>query len=140
MTESQGICSGFGATVNDDEKCIPVENKPARSLITVKISPAHFSLLEPGFDRKTTKAKLTDRYGLHLSFVSVTDLLCFRYCDAAADCNAAVRELHQHIRSQSELFLRLGLSRKWKSPDDGREGYWIQINGIYTFPHPMPYC
>ena len=42
-------------------------------------------------------------------------------------------EITEFIHTQDELFIRLGLSRKHRSPD-GRDGYWIQVNGIYTFP------
>jgi len=41
--------------------------------------------------------------------------------------------LNQYIKSQKEAYLRIGLSRSYQSPD-GRQGYWIQVNGIYTFP------
>lgn len=34
------------------------------------------------------------------------------------------------------MFLRIGLITKFDH-EDGRTGYWIQVNGIYTFPEFM---
>jgi len=42
--------------------------------------------------------------------------------------------LNQLLQTKDAVFLRIGLSRAYKAPD-GREGYWLQTNGIYTFPH-----
>jgi hypothetical protein len=30
--------------------------------------------------------------------------------------------------------MRIGLSREYTATDN-RNGYWLQANGIYTFPH-----
>lgn len=51
---------------------------------------------------------------------------------------SAIADMNFHVQSQKELYLRIGLSRAYKSPDD-RHGYWIQVNGIYTFPEYMDY-
>ena len=42
--------------------------------------------------------------------------------------------LNEFIQSQDVIFLRIGLSRSYKAPN-GKEGFWMQANGIYTFPN-----
>jgi len=37
------------------------------------------------------------------------------------------------ISSQNEIYLRIGVGRRWKVSE--RDGYWLQVNGIYTFPN-----
>jgi hypothetical protein len=41
--------------------------------------------------------------------------------------------LNDFIHQQQEACVRVGLSREYQSPD-GRQGFWMQINGVYTFP------
>lgn len=42
-------------------------------------------------------------------------------------------DINNFISKQNIAYIRLGLSREYSSPD-GRNGYWLQVNGIYTFP------
>lgn len=46
--------------------------------------------------------------------------------------------MNYHVQSQQELYLRIGLSRPFQAPN-GKNGYWLQVNGIYTFPEYMDY-
>ena len=65
----------------------------------------------------------------------VTDLGLLNRIEAEGNVRDALRAITAHVARQSEVFLRLGLTRRHKASDE-RDGYWIQINGIYTFPDP----
>ena len=127
-TLSSSICAGFGVYVQD--KVIPQNNLPSKSIITIKGSID----LHPGYCGNLTKirASVTDLTGHTLHYLSITDLGFYRFAQTLQS-RQQLNKLDSFIKSQSEIFVRLGLSRLWKS-DDGREGFWIQINGIYTFP------
>lgn len=43
-------------------------------------------------------------------------------------------KINAFIDEQEELYLRVGLSGRY-ADNNSRDGYWLQINGIYTFPN-----
>ena len=127
-TLSPSISQGFGMDING--KVIPEEYAPSNSIITIKAAIR----LQPGYqgDLQKIRASITDSDELTLSFLSITDLGFYRFAQKLQSRHELNR-LEEFIRDQSEIFLRLGLSRLWES-EDGRKGFWLQINGIYTFP------
>ena len=50
----------------------------------------------------------------------------------------AVFRVYEAIAAQTEVFLRIGLGRSYKN-EQGTEGFWMQANGIYTFPAKLSY-
>jgi len=132
------MSEGFGVDVQRGQKCIPVASKPRRSLITIKVNPWSFSVVQNDFDPSKLKAHFSDAKGTELSFVGVTDRGFYDYAQAHPDDSRKIAEIGNFIHSQDELYLRLGLSRPYEAPD-GRHGYWIQLNGIYTFPKYLKY-
>ena len=38
------------------------------------------------------------------------------------------------LRGADRLYLRIGLPGPWLNPSTGKEGSWMQVTGIYTFP------
>ncbi len=134
----ESMSEGFGVEVRSKDKCLPAENLPIRSLITIKVSPSTFSVVQNQFNRSQMKAHLSDGGGVELSFVSVTDRGFYDYAIQHKDDSREFAKINQFIQRQEELYLRIGLSREFKA-DDGRNGYWIQLNGIYTFPDKLDY-
>lgn len=132
------MSEGFGVKVCPGQKCIPMESAPVRSLITIKVQPWSFSVVQNSFDTSRLKAHFSDGAGTELSFVGVTDRGFYDFAQQHSSEPSKISELNQFIQSQKELYLRLGLSREYKA-DDGRNGYWIQLNGIYTFPDYLKY-
>lgn len=132
------MAEGFGVEVRRGQKCIPVASKPVRSLITIKVNPRSFSVVQNDYDSSKLKAHFSDGLGTELSFVGVTDRGFYDYAQAHPDDSRKIAEIGHFIHSQDELYLRLGLSRPYEAPD-GRNGYWIQLNGIYTFPKYLKY-
>ena len=69
-------------------------------------------------------------------YLSITDLGFHNVAVSKQKDPDYTDELNEYIRGQKKVYLRIGLGRRYKSPD-GRDGFWIQVNGIYTFPEFM---
>jgi hypothetical protein len=119
---------GFGVPVQD--KVLAVA--PNCSIITLNIEPHQLTIVS-GYNGEGIKANVSDAAGLSLRYLSITDLGFFDYVGNKATRRANVDEVNEFISSQDKLYLRVGLSRSYQAPD-GRTGYWLQLNGIYTFP------
>ncbi|RFC38653.1 MAG: hypothetical protein DID89_2727548343 [Candidatus Nitrotoga sp. CP45] len=130
-SSTTSIKSGFGCTSKPTDKVLTTP--PAKSIITLKLNPRQFQVVQNKFDNETIKAHLTDSDGLKLSFLSISDLGFYVNVGQSATRKISAKEITEFIQEQDELFVRLGLGRKHIS-GDGREGYWMQVNGIYTFP------
>jgi hypothetical protein len=125
---SVSLAAGFGVPINDKVISIP----PVRSIVTLKVRPNQFSI-STGYNGDGIKANLTDGAGLSLRFLPITDLGFFDYVGNLATSRMTVSQINSFIATQDRLYLRVGLSRWYESPDK-RAGYWLQVNGIYTFP------
>lgn len=130
-SSTTSIKTGFGCSSKPTDKVLTTP--PARSIITLKLNPKQFQVVQSKFDAETIKAHLTDGDGLGLSFLSITDLGFYANVGQSATRKISAKEITEFIQKQDTLFIRLGLGRKHKT-EDGREGYWMQVNGIYTFP------
>ncbi|QDT65274.1 hypothetical protein [Calycomorphotria hydatis] len=137
-TTYPNISEGFGVPIIKREKCIPTTSPPVRSLITIKINPLSFSIVQDSYHPERLKAHFSDRAGIEMAFVSVTDRGFYDYAQQHREDLRSFLEIQRFIHSQEELYLRLGLSRSFEAPD-GRNGFWIQLNGIYTFPDKLEY-
>ena len=73
-----------------------------------------------------------DKTPIQLAYLSITDRGFFDYAQKH-QADGKLNELQRFIRSQNEVYLRIGVGRQFKSGD--RDGYWLQVNGIYTFPN-----
>ncbi len=128
----QSIEDGFEIKLDIGEKHIPISMSPIRSVITISVSPSQIQVVSSQFKEASLKANLSDASGKYFSFLPVTDLGLNEYVQTRSMVDA-VSEMNIFFRRQDEIYLRIGLSRPHRAPD-GREGYWLQINGIYGFP------
>jgi hypothetical protein len=126
------MSEGFEHAIEDDNKCIPIGSPPCRSLITLKVKPNQLQIVRDSFNPDKLKAHVTDNSGTKLSFVPITDRGFYDYAINHVAGSGDVADINSFIHSQKTLFLRLGLGRAFAI--SGRNGYWIQLNGIYTFP------
>lgn len=94
-------------------------------------------IVEDGFKPGKIRLHFTDGSGKQYRFFSITDLGFHDYAQRHRE-SGALNELNAAIAEQEEVFLRIGLGRKFKNPQ-GREGFWMQANGIYTFPAKLSY-
>lgn len=124
---------GFCCELEHKQKHIPQHPNLCRSIITIRINPYDISVVQDGFDEKKIRVHFTDGKGKEFSFVSITDLGFHNYAENNFHQANGYLDINNFFKKQSEIFLRVGLSRE-HTASDGRKGYWIQINGIYTFP------
>jgi hypothetical protein len=123
---------GFEVMLPADQKHLPDNHKGSRSIITLAVPPSAIDIVEDNYKPGKIKLHFRDRSGRSFRFIPITDLGFHDYAmkHHARDELLAVNQL---IQDQDEIFLRIGLSRVYEAPN-GRKGYWLQANGIYTFP------
>ena len=129
---STSIKDGLGCGSRPNDKVLV--DPPARSIMTLRIDPRNFHVVQTinGGEVKT-KAHLVDGDGLSLRYLGITDLGFSDNVGDSATHKITADEITDFIHAQDVLMIRLGLSQKFASPD-GRQGFWMQVNGIYTFP------
>ena len=123
---------GFEITLGDNQKYLPVGHHVLRSIITIIMPPTNIEIIEDGYKPGKIKLNFTDESGRDFRYIPITDL---GFHDYAMEHHQTkdLNKLNSYIKDQDEVLLRLGLSRSYKAPN-GKEGYWFQANGIYTFP------
>lgn len=130
------IEEGFEVSLPFGEKVIPKHHPVRRSIISLQVSPWSVSIIEDSYKPGRIKLNFTDSSGREYRFFPITDLGFFDFALKHHD-DGKLDELNEWIGTQDEVYLRIGLSRIHTSPQ-GKEGYWMQGNGIYTFPAVPP--
>lgn len=130
---AQSIEEGFGVALDDRQKHIPREVAPTRSLITIRVNPHDVQIVQDQYSPAKIKAHITDASGREYSFLSITDLGLHSYAENHYREARNYIDVNNLIHSQKEVFVRIGLSRFFEAPN-GRAGFWMQVNGIYSFP------
>jgi len=124
---------GFEISLPHGEKAIPKDHQVKRSIITLRVSPSDVSIVENTFNPGSIKLNFRDQSGRGYRYFPITDLGFHDYALKHRDQDKLV-SLNRWISTQAEVYLRIGLSRNFKNAQ-GKEGFWLQGNGIYTFPH-----
>ena len=106
-----------------------------KSIITLSINPWDLNIVPDSYKPRKIKVIFSDSSGRTFRYLAITDLGFYNYAEKNVGDNFS--RLNDFIHSQEEVYVRLGLSREFTSPD-GRNGYWLQVNGIYTFPEYLP--
>lgn len=127
-----GVEEGFEAVLKKYQKHIPADCLCKRSIITVKSSPSEIEVVEDSYQPGKIRLNFRDQSGHEFKDISITDLGFYNHARKHHDWNDLIA-LNKWLHLQDEVLLRLGLSRRFQS-SDGRDGYWLQANGIYTFP------
>ena len=125
------IEEGFAVSLVDDQKCIPREANPKRSLITISVNPDSIKIFQDNYDK--IKIHVTDNTGKKFSFLSITDFGLRQYAEKHCSKTSDYSDINNLIQAQEEVFLRIGISQFYKVKN-GEAGFWIQVNGIYSFP------
>lgn len=131
---SPSIEEGFSISLQESQKYIPTESKPTKSIITISINPNQIEIVQDKFDPTKIKIHFTDGGYKSFRFLPITDYGFFHYAQQHYKKNNNYNEINSLLRTQKEIFLRIGLTRQYKNPQ-GKEGFWLQVNGIYTFPN-----
>ncbi len=131
-TSFNSVEEGFGISLAYGQKHVPYDTPPNVSIITLSLNPNQLDIVKDHYKRGKLRVNFTDQAGKSFRFLSITDLGFFEYAERHA-AEDTVDELNDFIHAQEELYIRLGLGRVHQSAD-GRNGFWLQVNGIYTFP------
>ena len=134
---SLSVEDGFEVALPAGAKVIPLHPPPPRSIITLQVSPQSVEIVEDGYKPGRIRIHFTDGAGKRYRFFSIADLGFHDYAQRHRQ-SGALGELNEAIAAQTEVFLRIGLGRSYKN-EQGTEGFWMQANGIYTFPAKLSY-
>lgn len=129
----ENVEEGFEVTLNDYQKLIPIGCKTQRSIITVSISPSEIKVVEDSYKPGKIKLNFQDLSGRNFGYIPITDLGFHEYA-LQHHSHDELRKVNSMLKAQEEVYLRIGLGREYQSPYEERNGYWLQANGIYTFP------
>lgn len=122
---------GFELQLNSGQKHVPVGHSVLRSIITLNIDPDSIEIIEDRYNPGKTKIHFVDGSGREFRYLPITDLGLHRYAESHRAANDLER-VNAFIKSQPLAYLRVGLSRAWSN--GSINGYWMQVNGVYTFP------
>jgi hypothetical protein len=128
------LAEGFNTAFEERQKHILPDAAPPRSLITIQVEPFGIQIVQDQYDPKKIKAHVTDRSGQQFSFLSITDLGLHTYAENHYQDAGNYTAVNNLLHTQQEVFVRVGLSRYYMAPN-GKAGYWLQVNGIYSFPN-----
>lgn len=131
LTLSQSVSHGFKYQFPTGEKIVPTDVLLDTSIITLKVNPKWLDIHEDKFKPGKIKCSFTDSSGAVFRYLPITDRGFHDYALSHIS-DGKINELKLFVQNQREVYLRIGLSRNHKSNE--REGYWLQVNGIYTFP------
>ena len=127
----KSVEEGFAIKLGANQKHVPVGHPLTRSIITIAVKPDSIRIVEDGYKPGKIRVHFSDGTGRQFRYLAITDLGFHRYAERHfADQN--LPSLNAFIGSQPEAYVRLGLSRAHQI--GSTLGYWMQVNGIYTFP------
>lgn len=129
----QSIEDGFGVSLDNGQKYIPRKENPTKSLITLSVNPQSFQIVQDQYNLSKIKVHVTDNTGKEFRFLPITDFGLHKYAEKHYQEAGNYSNINNLIRSQEELLLRIGISRFYEA-QSGKAGFWIQVNGIYSFP------
>lgn len=130
-TLSASMAAGFGVQFAADQKHIPVGQTATCSIVTIGVEPTSIEIHEDQYTPGKIKVSIVDQSGHSFRYLPITDRGFFDYAKTRQD-DGQLEQVQEFISAQQEIYLRVGLSRQWRNR--GRDGYWLQVNGIYTFP------
>jgi len=127
------IADGFGYQFPEGGKVIPYDKQPRQSIVTIKVNPSQVRIVEDSYNPEKIKLNFQDNDSKKYTYLPITDLGFYNYALKHFKDSNFPKNINDFMDSQDKLYLRIGLSGRYKSNE--RDGYWLQINGIYTFPN-----
>jgi len=127
----KSVEEGFEIKLGNTQKHIPIGHPVKRSIITLAVNPKSIAIVEDSYKPGKIRIHFTDSSGRQFRYLSITDLGFHRYAEKHR-VDQDLPSLNAFIWKQPEAYLRIGLSRAHEIRSIN--GYWMQANGIYTFP------
>lgn len=133
-TLSPSLAAGFGVHLESGQKHIGGECSPIKSIITIEVEPNEFTIVKDQYNPGRIKGIFEDEERNEFKFIPITDYCFCEFAEKTQTDEGATKSLNAFLSIQEKIFLRIGLTRRYQS-QYGRDGFWIQINGIYSFPN-----
>lgn len=127
---SPSVRLGFGAIPED--KIIKPEGNAKCSIVTVQPAPGTLRIMENRFKPGRIQLSFADLAGDAYNYLSITDLGLYDFVGNPKTQKMSIDDVNG-ILAKNRVYIRVGLSRIFAA-DDGRNGYWLQANGVYSFP------
>ncbi|WP_320169516.1 hypothetical protein [Maridesulfovibrio sp.] len=127
------VHEAFEGLVTPQNRCVPAGTPCCRSIRTVRIDPLSLSVsTSESEEGMKLRMGFTDVAGDRFRHTPIADL-CFhaealRYAE-----QDRLDELNALLAGGETVYIRIGLSRLYQSRS-GKQGFWMQANGIYVFP------
>lgn len=132
----ESLEAGFEISLPEGDKGVPPDHPVGRSIVTIRAIPSSIDIIEDSFKPGKVKLNFRELSGREVRYFPITDLGFHDFAQAHRS-DGKLGELNAWIRTQSEVFLRIGLSRQFQ-PTGKKLACWMQANGIYTFPDVPP--
>lgn len=122
---SLSVNAGFDNKIQENEKYIPINTPPFKSLITVRAE--NVQLVDDAYKPGKIRVIFTDASGVRYPYISLTDFWLLRDIDNG---DQSLQNINSRLRN-SRTILRVGIGRPFE-PVQGKNGYWLQVNSIIT--------
>lgn len=137
-TLSVSVAHGFGYTFQKYQKYIPVGNVGKCSLITVRVNPSSLNVIYKEYEiegkREIRKRVSVNDASGHFYWELPNKDRRYPNINEKHQIDGFNEALKQYISSHEEIFLRIGVGRRYCPRGTDKDGYWLQINGIYGYP------
>lgn len=124
------VSAGFDNKIPTDEKFIPETDPSNKSLIA--INPMSIQVQVSTYESNRLLVHFEDQERRY-SYVKLTDIGLHNFYNQSSDKEQAIKKIEDAISKQNRIYLRIGLGRVHQV-GDGPRAYYLQVNGIYTFP------
>lgn len=126
------VKEAFGGMITSKERNVPVNSPTDCSIRTIRINPLSLSISVVGTREQKLRLSFTDKTGETFRHTPIADLN-FHSCALKYVNYDRLEDFNTALAGGEEVFMRVGLSRGYTGKN-GKQGYWMQANGIYCFP------
>lgn len=133
-TSFDSVRSAFKLSTAHRGRGVPVGHPLTYSIASVKVIPSSLNLVQDTYGK--LRIHFDDQTGESWTDFPITDLGFFDYAQRH-QTRGALGLINDWMQRQTEAILRIGLGRAFQ-PDNQPNAYWMQANGIYTFPDAPP--
>ncbi len=126
------VNEAFDGLITSKKRYVPLDSPTEFSIRTIRIDPLSLSLSVVGTDEKKLRLSFTDKSGETFRHTPIADLN-FYSCALKYVQNDRLEDFNTALAGGEKVFMRVGLSRVYTGKN-GKQGYWMQANGIYCFP------
>ncbi|WP_031479399.1 hypothetical protein [Maridesulfovibrio frigidus] len=132
QTAFDSVSEAFKGVISSKVCCAPYDCPPEFSIKTIRVNPLSMSLSAMESGDKKIRLSFQDKSGDIFGYTPIADLN-FHSCVLQYIQQDRMDELNTLLAGGEDVYIRIGLSRLYED-ESGKQGYWMQANGIYCFP------